>query len=266
MNYSAHVGYTEARARKALGLFRTLIKDVDLEVLISYIAAKKLNLPLLIRLRGGNPIITYESQEIFELKKEAAIYADNISDKKQKELSFLLECACDFASNHKMNLYFFVTEMDENEYFGIEKKYGKFSLGDSGHGCIEIDIMDYERELVGEYYDDNWVRGNVSVIVGGFTGKFNAAFLSEDFSRFLEKLNKLYESLSGKAEFTTMEGQLLLEAEGDGKGHIRVRGEAIDVAGTGNRLVFNFEIDQIQLAQTIKELKHVVSDYPVRSA
>jgi len=266
MNYSAHVGYTETRARKTIGLFRTLINDVDLAILISNIAAMKLNLPLLIRLRGSNPIITYESKEIIDLKKEAAIYAGNISDNKQLELSSLLEYTCDFASKHKMNLYFIATEMDEQEYFGIEREYGKFLLGSSGRECVEIDIMGYERELVGEYYDDNWVRGNVSVIVGGFTGKFNAAFLTEDFSRFLEELKRLYESLSGKAEFTTIEGLLLLEAEGDGKGHIRVSGEAMDVVGIGNRLVFNFEIDQTQLAKTIKELKHVISEYPVRLA
>lgn len=100
---------------------------MDLEILISNIAAKKLNLPLLIRLRGGNPVITYEIKEIIDLKKESAVYAKNISDSKQQELSSLLEFACDFASNHKMNLYFFVTEMDEQEYFGVEKNYEKFS-------------------------------------------------------------------------------------------------------------------------------------------
>lgn len=141
----------------------------------------------------------------------------------------------------------------------------KFSLGGTEHERIEVELTGYERKPAGEYYDDNWVRGHVSIKVGGFSGGFNAAFLAEDFSRFLGQLGPVYESLSGKAEFNTLEGQLMLAAKGDGKGHIEVRGEAMDVAGTGNRLTFYLELDQTQLAGTITELRNVVSEFPVRS-
>lgn len=142
----------------------------------------------------------------------------------------------------------------------------KFALGGNEHERIEVDVSGYEREPVGEYYDDNWLGATVSVKVGGFSGWFGAAFMTEDFSRFLNQLRQLYETLGGKAEFNTIEGQLLIALEGDGKGHIEVRGEAMDAAGTGNRLLFNLAIDQTQLSQTMKELSNIVSEYPVRAA
>jgi hypothetical protein len=141
----------------------------------------------------------------------------------------------------------------------------KFALGGEEYERIEVDVAGYEREPVGQFYDDNWLPVTVSVTVGRFVGQFSAEFMSDDFSRFLSQLSKLYETLSGKAEFNTLERQLFLVLEGDGKGHVVVRGEAMDRVGTGNQLLFDLELDQTQLAQTIRELKDVVAAYPVRT-
>jgi hypothetical protein len=59
---------------------------------------------------------------------------------------------------------------------------------------------------------------------------------------------------------------LYIKASGDGKGHIRIEGEALDAAGIGNRLNFHFEIDQTDLSYTIKQLRGLVKHYPVRIA
>ena len=141
----------------------------------------------------------------------------------------------------------------------------KFSIGGPEYERIEVNVLGYEREPAGEYYDDNWLQCLVSMQTGGFSGKFSVAFMTEDFSRFLDELSQLYDKLIGKAEFKTIEEQLYILAEGDGKGHIKVHGEAMDEAGIGNRLVFNLDIDQTQLAKTIKELENVVSSFPVRA-
>ena len=140
----------------------------------------------------------------------------------------------------------------------------KLSLGGNEFDKVEITVHGYEREPVGEYYDDNWLRCAVDLRAGGFSGHYSAAFMTDDFSRFLSGLNSLYDTLSGKAEFNTIEEQLMIIAEGDGKGHIEVRGEALDAAGHGNRLAFSLGIDQTQLATVIKELKEITAKYPVR--
>ena len=140
----------------------------------------------------------------------------------------------------------------------------KFSMGGVEHGKIEIDVVGYEREPVGEYFDDNWIRGNVSISVGGFKGNYGAAFQADDFSQFLERLQNLYDSLKGTAEFKTMEEQLYIKASGDGKGHIHIAGMAMDDAGMGNRLHFNLEIDQTDLSSTIRQLRELVKQFPVR--
>jgi hypothetical protein len=142
----------------------------------------------------------------------------------------------------------------------------KFSIGGIEHEKIEVELVGYEREPTGEYHDDNWVRGNVSISVSGFRGNYGAAFLTVDFSQFLDELQNLYMSLKGTAEFNTLERQLYIKASGDGKGHISIEGEAMDRTGIGNRLNFNIEIDQTNLSSTINQLKELVKHYPVRIA
>ena len=142
----------------------------------------------------------------------------------------------------------------------------KFSIGGVEHEKIEVELTGYEREPTGEYHDDNWVRGNVFISVGGFKGNYGAGFLTDEFSRFLEELQHLYKTLKGTAEFNTIEDQLYIQASGDGKGHISIKGVAADDTGIGNRLNFNFEIDQTDLSSTIGQLKMVAKYYPVRIA
>ena len=87
---------------------------------------------------------------------------------------------------------------------------------------IEIQGNGYERAPVGEFFDDNWVRVVVAIAVGGFSGKYAAAFLTSDFVGFHEELQALHRSLEGKASFSTMEEQLSLELTRSGRGGHRV--------------------------------------------
>src|SRR5271170_5364423 len=93
-----------------------------------------------------------------------------------------------------------------------------FSFGHSEHERIEVDVLRYERSPVGEYHDDNWLTIEIRVRAGGFHGMVSAAILTEDLVRFASQLRPLYDSLSGSAKFSTMEGQLSLHLVGDGKG------------------------------------------------
>jgi hypothetical protein len=141
-----------------------------------------------------------------------------------------------------------------------------FSFGQSQHERVEVEVLDYERHPVGDYHDDNWVTARVRVTAGGFRGTIDAAFLSEEFVSFLTQLRSLHTSLSGIAEFVTLEGQLELRLSGDGRGHIELIGQVADQPGIGNRLHFTLHFDQSQLRASIHELERVTAAFPVRVA
>jgi hypothetical protein len=141
-----------------------------------------------------------------------------------------------------------------------------FSFGQSQHERIEVDVLRYERQPIGEYFDDNWVTVQVRVCVGGFRGTIDGTFITDEFVAFLTQLRVLYQSLSGTAEFTTLEGQLHLRLTGDGKRHIELVGEVADQPGIGNRLRFTLHFDQSQLGASIHELERVAAEFPVRAA
>ena len=62
------------------------------------------------------------------------------------------------------------------------------SFGGTGHERLEIDVAGYERtQPVGEYYDDNWLRVNVAVAVGGFRGEFGATFQVAELMGFRDE-------------------------------------------------------------------------------
>jgi hypothetical protein len=141
-----------------------------------------------------------------------------------------------------------------------------FSFGQSERECVEVNVLRYERAPVGDYYDDNWLKIEISVQAGGFEGKVNAAILTEDLEIFLSQLRPLYETLSGSAKFGTMEDQLNLKLAGDGKGHIELHGEVADRPGIGNRLHFALQFDQSQLRVSISELEKITLQFPVRGS
>jgi hypothetical protein len=141
-----------------------------------------------------------------------------------------------------------------------------FSFGQSERERVEVNVLRYERAPIGDYYDDNWLRIEIHVQAGGFEGKVNAAILTEDLERFLSQLRPLYKTLTGSAEFGTMENQLDLKLVGDGKGHIELQGEVAEHPAMGSRLHFTLQFDQSQLRASISELEKVTLEFPVRGS
>ena len=142
----------------------------------------------------------------------------------------------------------------------------QFAFGPSEQERITIDVRSYERPASGEYWDDNWLVTNISVVVGGFCGRVGANIMTAELVRFSEELYVLYERLTGTAEFTTLEGQLLLKLTGDGRGHIQLEGQVLDQAGIGNRLSFALDFDQTFLPQSMRDLDSILHAFPVRGA
>lgn len=141
-----------------------------------------------------------------------------------------------------------------------------FSLGRSKKEQVVVTVYGYERSVTGEYFDDNWVSVEVSVSAGAFSGRYQAAFLTEDFVRFQSSLQPLFETLTGQAEFTTLEEQLTFKVAAVSRGNIEVNGIALDQAGIGNKIQFHFEFDQTHLAETLRDLNEIIASFPIRSA
>jgi hypothetical protein len=140
-----------------------------------------------------------------------------------------------------------------------------FSIGRTARERIEVEVLAYERARSGEYHDDNWLRVNVSISAGAFSGRFHAAFLTDELVRFRDQIQTLYRTLQGEASFRTLEEQLSLRLTGNGRGEIGVRGVAVDIPGTGNRLEFELMLDQSYLQSTLGSLNEVIDQFPVRA-
>jgi len=111
---------------------------------------------------------------------------------------------------------------------------------------------------------DGWLSADVEITVGRFCGSYSADFDTFSFSEFAQQLASLHRTVSGSAMFTSVEGQLELTLKCDALGHISVSGEAMDVAGIGNKLLFEFNIDQTHAPQILKSLKSTLKKHPVR--
>jgi hypothetical protein len=136
-------------------------------------------------------------------------------------------------------------------------------IGDSGGQHVLIRPLARSHPGLFDYWDGNWIVCDVEIAAGGFRGNFRADLRSEEFHAFLEEVAGLSRMLEGTATFSTLEGQIAFSLTGDGKGHVRVQGEAVDEPGTGNRLHFGFEIDQTYLPEISRALEYLLAAFPV---
>ena len=136
-------------------------------------------------------------------------------------------------------------------------------IGDSDGQHVILRAIGRSHPGLFEYSDGNWITCELQISVGGFRGHFRADLRSEEFVTFLEELASLRNTLEGRATFSTIEGQIGFSLIGDERGHVRVEGEAVDIAGTGNRLHFGFEIDQTYLPPLCRSLEAFLGAFPV---
>jgi hypothetical protein len=140
------------------------------------------------------------------------------------------------------------------------------TIGSLGGDRLSFFVLDYESPCSGELYDANWLKSRVEISVGSFSGSFGLSLMTGDFVSFLKQLDSLYQTLEGEAKFETMEGQIGFSLVGNGRGGIEVSGYAVDRAGVGNRLEFKFSIDQTYLFSTVREVRKIIHEFPVRKA
>ena len=136
-------------------------------------------------------------------------------------------------------------------------------IGDENGQHVAIRALSRNHPDLFDSWDANWVACELEIAAGGFRGAFRADLRSEEFRAFLEEAEGLSRTLDGAASFSTMEGQIAFSLAGDGNGHVRVHGEAVDTPGSDNRLQFSFEIDQTYLPQICRSLEVIVAAFPV---
>jgi hypothetical protein len=136
-------------------------------------------------------------------------------------------------------------------------------IGDEDAQRILIRPLGRRHPGLFDYSDGNWISCEIQISAGGFRGGFQADLRSEEFQAFLAEVETLRQTLEGSAAFSTMEGQIAFSLAGDGNGRVRVSGEALDEPGVGNRLHFEFGIDQTYLPQITASLEHLLAAFPV---
>jgi hypothetical protein len=126
-----------------------------------------------------------------------------------------------------------------------------------------ITIFERSHPASVDFWDGNWLRAKVEVAAGGFRGLVKCELRAEELGEFHRQLAALQESLTGHAEFGTLESWFFLRIEGDGIGHMAIEGFVSDGQGNGNTLRFRLACDQTQTRSLLAELGKATRDYPV---
>jgi hypothetical protein len=138
-----------------------------------------------------------------------------------------------------------------------------FELFDAGDivRLEPIELIKYDSELD---CDRNWIKTNVTVKGGKFSGQFSGDFMTVDFEKFKQELFRLYNNLKGTAKFIDLEGYLELKITGNGIGHFEVEVKACDQPGVnGSELTFTMGFDQTELNELVNQLDRITKQFPI---
>jgi hypothetical protein len=145
-----------------------------------------------------------------------------------------------------------------------------FSLGGAEIDFLKIDILARSYPSETDYWDGNWVRAHVHIAVSPWRGAYRADLRCEDFARFRQKLQRVYDDVNAPvAEFDSMEPWLQFEVQrSDRIGHIAVRGKAQQEPFFNgyNVLQFALDLDQSYLPSALADLVAIEADFPVRGS
>jgi hypothetical protein len=139
-----------------------------------------------------------------------------------------------------------------------------FKIGSSESQHLTVTPLYRPHETSQDFWDGNWLESKVDIRVGGFRGHFRASLRAEEFQRFKDQFAELYQDLKGSAEFSSLEDWLTVRVKGDGLGHFEAKCQAMDEAGTGNRLEFRLAFDQTDIPAMVKGLEQILEAFPVR--
>lgn len=138
-----------------------------------------------------------------------------------------------------------------------------FELVDAGDivRLEPIELIKYDSDID---WDKNWVKTQVTVKGGKFSGQYTGEFMTVDFEKFKQELSRLYNNLKGTANFNDLEGYLELKINGDGIGHFEVQVKACAQPGiNGSELTFEMAFDQTDLKELTNQLDRITKQFPI---
>lgn len=114
----------------------------------------------------------------------------------------------------------------------------------------------------------DWARNMISTKIiinaGGFKADYIAEIMTVDFEKFKQGLKRLYDNLSGYANFDCLERYLTIKIKGDGLGHFNADCEAIDKPGfEESRLSFTLHFDQTQINDLVYQIDLITKEFPI---
>jgi hypothetical protein len=102
---------------------------------------------------------------------------------------------------------------------------------------------------------EGWCAANVEIAVPSFHGWIEIYLDAFAVNNFVGQLTNMYGSLQGTASLMPLEEQFTLTLHAKTSGHIHAEGTAWSQATCGNKLVFQFELDQSFLPQVLLQLQ-----------
>ena len=139
----------------------------------------------------------------------------------------------------------------------------KMVIGNESTNWVAVQVLARSHPGLQDYWDGNWVRSEVTLRAGAFSGRYDADLRTDEFARFRDELKAVFQPLIGNATFSSLEMWLAIELVGDGKGHFSGACQAMDTPGTGNRLTFSLAIDQTEIPSILRDLDSILSHFPV---
>lgn len=92
----------------------------------------------------------------------------------------------------------------------------KISFEIGGHNLIRLEPLQYLFTDSEHDWDLNWIKTRVTVKGGIFSGQYVAEFMTTDFEKLKRDLRRFDNGdFKGKAKFEPLEGQLVVEIEGE---------------------------------------------------
>ena len=138
-----------------------------------------------------------------------------------------------------------------------------FELFDAGDlvRLEPLEFINYDSDID---WDKNWVKTQVTVKGGKFSGQYSGEFMTIDFEKFKQELSRLYNNLKGTSSFNDIEGYIELKINGDGLGHFNVEVKACDKPGIyGSELSFTMAFDQTELKELVNQLDRITKQFPI---
>jgi hypothetical protein len=134
-----------------------------------------------------------------------------------------------------------------------------FELFDEGD-IVRLEPLEFIYDDSDLDWDRNWIKTNVTIKGGKFSGQYTCEFMTVDFEKFKQELSRLNDNLQGTANFKDLEGYLELKITGDGIGHFEVAVKACDQPGVhASELTFTMGFDQTELKERVHQLDRITN-------